>query len=106
MQVSSRSLLEQKLHQSRALSLADLEKITALADKQGVNFVRLTPKGAVVDDVLTGVSGTIHTTREAILGVVQTFLELSESQVRLEISRLGLEATAVFEIHFSTPEVG
>jgi hypothetical protein len=106
MQASGKSLLEQKLHQSRALSLSDLEKITALADCKDVDFVRLNPKGAVVDDVLTGVSGTIHTTREAVMGVVQTFLELSESYVRLEISRLGLEKNSKFEVHFATPEIG
>lgn len=100
----SRQLL-QHLTRSRALSPSDMQTIIVLADLQEVKFVKLEPKGVVVDDVLTGISGVIHASPESVLSIVKTFLELRETSFTLELTPLGIQSEAGFEVRFFTPEL-
>jgi hypothetical protein len=97
--------LQQLLLRSRALSPADVQTVIALADLAGVTFVRLEPKGAVLDDVLTGISGTIHSQKQVALKVIETFLGLDETVFTLKVIPLGVAYHHGFEIQFTSPEV-
>ena len=99
------SQLRQFLAQSRALSPADLETVIALADLPDVRFVRLEPKGAVVDDVLTGIHGVIHVQTSASPAVIQTLLEITQTSLTLTITRLGIGNTEELEVTFATPDL-
>jgi hypothetical protein len=68
-------------------------------------FVRLEPKGVVLDDVLTGISGVLHAHSDVILLVVETFLQCKDTLFRLEILPLGIEQNMGFEVRFQNAEL-
>ncbi len=66
--------------------------------------MRLEPKGVVLDDVLTGVSGVLHATPEAVMVAIETFLQCKETPFMVEILPLGIGESVGFEVRFQNAE--
>lgn len=102
---SRSSQLRRFLERSRVLSPTDLNTVIALADEPGVRFVRLEPKGAVVDDVLTGIIGVLHVRTEVALKVLEALLFLKETALTVTVTPLGVGAPEEFEVIFATADL-
>lgn len=103
--MSASSQLRNLLARSRALNPLDLETIIRLADLPGVRFAHLEPKGVVMNDVLTGVSGVIHVHNSISSVVIETLLGIKKTNLIITISRLGVGETQELEVSFITPNL-